>query len=67
MFDVNRYPKRLSIALPEDVAAQLDDIARRCDVPVASVVRECIKRGLPSVLQEVRQRDVANGDPDVAQ
>lgn len=67
MFDVNRYPKRLSIALPENVAAQLDDIARRCEVPVAAVVRECIKRGLPSVLQEVRQRDVANGDPGGAQ
>ena len=58
MFDAKRHPKRLSVALPEKVAEELEAIAKLSDVPVASVIRECIRRALPGVREEAeRERD----------
>ena len=56
MFDINRFPKRMSVSFTEEVGAELEAIAKEVNVPVAQIVRLCVDRGLPSIRKAAAER-----------
>ena len=46
MFDIKRYPARISLSLDADTIAALKSVAEDANASVSSVARECIRRGL---------------------
>ena len=57
MFDSRkRYPGRVSIPLEEDTIASLEAVAKDAGASVASVARECIRRGLDPTREAWRKQ-----------
>ena len=58
MFDSRkRYPGRVSIPLDADTVAALEALAKAAGASVASVARECIRRGLDPTREAWRKRE----------
>ena len=59
LFDARGYRRRLSVSLPDETADELERLASAAGVPVAAVIREALRRGLPAVRREIERAAAA--------
>ena len=64
MFDRRRYTGRLTIPLEAETIAALEAVATEAKASVASVARECIRRGLDPTLEAWRKHQAQQRRPD---
>ena len=62
MFDRRRYTGRLTIPLEAETIAALEAVATEAKASVASVARECIRRGLDPTRRSVAQAPGATAE-----
>ena len=56
MFERKRYPSRVTVPLEADMMAALEAVAKDAEASVASVARECIRRGLDPTREAWRKQ-----------